>query len=104
MLVTDPFGKNILFPKGIFIHGANKYSDDAYDDFKTVVEYPACIIETTDGSKFYFRALGWNFNILVEVIKNKNTWQVVYCTLNPGTTFISSLLKKGKFIPGSSID
>jgi ATP-dependent RNA circularization protein (DNA/RNA ligase family) len=104
VLVNDPLGKVIYFPLGICIQGEDIDAEDIYDDFKRVIESPACIIEMHDSRKFYFRALGWNLNILLEVVLQEDKWVAINCIKNPDTDYISTLLKKGKFIPGSSLD
>ena len=100
--ILDPSGRDVLMPESLCIQG----SDDPpahllNDDCQKVIETPACIIELASDHLFYFRSVGWNFTVLIEAICRDGSWNAVRCLKNPATSYIVSLLRQGKFIPGS---
>ncbi len=103
-IVNDPLGNSIHLPRDICLEGGpEKLPKEIYDEYRNVIETPACIIEMQDGSKFYFRSIGWDFTVLIEVSFKEEKWNAIRCLKNPPTTYIQALLKDGNFIAGSSI-
>ncbi|MBB1286880.1 hypothetical protein HRH25_21035 [Flavisolibacter sp. BT320] len=103
MRIYDPTDRNVFLPNDLCLkqEKAEPTLPLPLNDYQRVIETPACIIEMSPEHIFYFRSVDWNFTVLIEVIFEQGDWIAVNCLKNPSAPYISVLLKRGKFIPGS---
>jgi hypothetical protein len=103
MRILDPSDRDVFLPDDLCLtqEKADPPLPLPIDDYQRVIETPACIIEMSPERIFYVRSVDWNFTVLIEVILEKGQWIAINCLKNPSASFISALLKEGKFIPGS---
>ena len=105
MRIYDPTDRNVFLPNDLCLkqEKAEPTLPLPLNDYQRVIETPACIIEMSPEHIFYFRSVDWNFTVLIEVIFTQGDWIAVNCLKNPSASYISALLKEGKFIPGSTL-
>lgn len=99
VIAQDPFGKTIYILPGIFFTEIE--SAEIYDDAATVIKKPAIVVEVTENNEtqfYYFRSVGWNSTLLIEVRLNNERWEAYACVKNPSGEMLLSVLKNGKQI------
>lgn len=106
MIVSDPLGNEISLVPDICIiqqetaeTKMNDVDSEIYDDIATVIRKPAIMVESETGGQtklYYFRSVGWQKTLLIEVKYHNNHWEAYQCTWNPSNQQLSDVLKKGK--------
>jgi len=98
--VIDPLGKRIYLVPEICAPGSElNGEEEIYDDIATVINKPALLIEVTENKEtefYYFRSVGWENTLLINVHFHNMRWEAYGCKKNPDSTELSILLKKGK--------
>ena len=91
--LLDPLGNKILIPASVAKKGVQKLND-----IRHVVTSPAFIIKIRDEKLYFFRLIGWETNMLVEVDVQKKQHIIQNFIENPSVDYISRLLVKGALI------
>ena len=98
--ITDPLGKKIyLVPEICTIENELHEEEEIYDDVSIVIKKPALIIEVNENDEtkfYYFRSVGWEHTLLINVHYHNSRWEAYKCKKNPDSQELSILLKKGK--------
>jgi len=98
--VVDPLGKKIyLIPEICISENELHEEEEIYDDIATVIKKPALIIEVTKDKEtefYYFRSVGWENTLLINVHYHNDRWEAYECKKNPDSNELSTLIKKGK--------
>ena len=99
-LVTDPFGKKIyLLPEICATGNELNEGENIYDEVAAVINRPALLIEVKENNEsefYYFRSVGWEHTLLINVHFRNQRWEAFECKKNPDSRELSVLLKKGK--------
>ena len=97
--ILDPLGKKIYLDPEICANQNEMHEEEVYDDIATVIKKPALLIEV-NGNKgtefYYFRSVGWENTLLINVHFHNKRWEAYECRKNPDSNELSILLKKGK--------
>lgn len=98
---TDPLGRKIYIAKNLCcLENIIIDSPDQLDDLFSVLKKPAILIETTSSPAeyLYFRSIGWNLSVLMQVKLTYDFWEAYKCTINPLDADIVELLRDGRQI------
>jgi hypothetical protein len=102
LIVTDPLGYEIHLPDELCRQ--EKTLSNGCEEFRQVLETPACIIELPNRQRCYFRSLAWNVTILICVVYGGHQWRATSFLRNPDREYIQELLHEGTFVACSSLD
>lgn len=98
--IIDPLGKRVYLVPDICAWGSEvNEEEEFYDDIATVISKPALLIEVTENRKTefcYFRSVGWENTLLINVHFHNQRWEAYECKKNPDSIELSILLKKGR--------
>lgn len=98
-IVKDPFGNEVAIQQAVFEFARQLIqSEDVLDDIHKVIERPAMIFKMKEGclQLFYFRAIGWNRTMLIEVQKTNQHFEVVNYEVDPPLPRLAELNLKGE--------
>jgi hypothetical protein len=94
-LLSDPLDNNVLVEDSLCC-GTTAGEDDFFETLQNVIVDPAFIIEVDKEELFYFRALDWDTNFLIEARAGDTVFIVRNIIKNPTIDYISQLLRKGR--------
>ena len=101
LIVKDPLGNDVILRQILCEKHLSVVEGDIYDDFVTVIQKPALLIELTDQpipELCYYRSIGWHITLMIMVRKTGDGWEAYHCLDNPTPQFISELLARGRQI------
>jgi hypothetical protein len=99
LILIDPLGNEVLLPEGLCdFKKLNVDSDEVYDKPSKVIESPAIMLQSENGpdEHFYFRALGWNSNLLIAAKRVNGKWTAHEVTKNPTSQQLGAIYKKSR--------
>jgi hypothetical protein len=92
-IVRDPFGNEVVLQESVLDFSDRlRQSDDVFDGVGKVIEKPLMVFRSSDGGAFfYFRAVGWNTTLLLDVQKADDHFEVARYEMNPPVQRLSDL-------------
>jgi hypothetical protein len=99
LILIDPLGNEVHLPEALCnFKTLHVDADDVYDKPSKVIESPAIMFQSQNGPAeyYYFRALGWNSNLLIAAKRVNGKWTAHEVTKNPTPQQISAIYRKSR--------
>lgn len=94
----DPFGVVVVLNSLLCDEsGIEKDFSRLQRAIATAIENPALLVHVSDtpGKRYYFRAVNWQYTVLIGVHEERGVWKVKECCENPSGRFMLGIYQRG---------
>ena len=94
----DPFGIVVVLDNHLCDeNGIKKDFSRLQRAIATTIENPALLVHVSEGQekRYYFRAVHWQYTVLIGVHEEEGVWKVKECCENPSGRFMLGIYQRG---------